>query len=222
VSDRRRLGVLDWLLLAALIVSSVGAIAGASAWWAARDEGRDAHQEYVTSATLVGEVKRLRTLPRVVGEGPPPGGHLGMLTDALGDAGLGNSVLQRVSPESESSWARPEDSAAPGRLQLRRAGARVELEGVSISQLGRFLASWRRLHPQWTPTTITLSPRLSGSRGGMEGGYQPPTWSVSLVLTCVYLAPDSAASAGGGGGEGLDGRAAAREPSVRMGGTRGT
>lgn len=217
MNERRGLGMLDGLLVAALVASSAGAIAAASSWWAASQERRVAHADHAAAAALVREVTRLRALPRVVGERPPPVEHLDMLTDALGDAGLGTNVLRRVSPEGEATWAAPADLAAAGRLPLRKAGVRVELDGVSMPQLGRFLASWRRQQPQWTPTTITLSPRLVG---GAESVHQAPTWSVSLVLTCVYLAPESAAS--GGGGDGLDGRAATRGPSARGGGAHGT
>jgi hypothetical protein len=67
---------------------------------------------------------------------------------ALAAAGLPASTLANLSPDNGTAVP-----GGPGLVQLR---AGLTLNNVTLPQVGRFLAEWRRRQPSWTVTGIDL------------------------------------------------------------------
>src|SRR5262245_23990503 len=95
------------------------------------------------------------------GKRPPPG-IAGQISDALAEAGVSTSALAQLTPEADTPFAA--DTA--GGASARRQSARLTLEPVTLPELGRFLQARRVRHPEWTTSSIQLSPvRDEGPRG---------------------------------------------------------
>lgn len=188
----RRFQLLDWLLIASIAGALAAAAWNASRWWVARTRATAAHGEVATARDLVAAVERARALPPLLAESAPPRDQLALVTDTLGRAGVAASVLRRVQPEAEGAIERIEGVTLP----VRRSSMRVELDGLTLPELGRFLATWRTQNPEWTPVLVTLSPRAETARdaplspqGVSQTAVQTaPRWTVSLSLATLYLA----------------------------------
>lgn len=94
---------------------------------------------------------------------------------ALADAGLPNSALASLSPESQDS---PSNA---GNAVKRRAT--LTLASITLPELGRFLDTWRGREAAWTVTSIDLSPDARGESA--PGGDLP----IRAVLTIESIAP---------------------------------
>jgi len=79
----------------------------------------------------------------------PTPGLATRIADVVSKAGLPQSALQNLSPETES---------AAGTSGLRKQAARITLDGLTLPELGRFLQEWRVAEPVWTMATIDIPP----------------------------------------------------------------
>jgi hypothetical protein len=91
----------------------------------------------------------------------PAGGLAGKVAAALARAGLPASALQGLSPEAETLTS----------AHCFRERATVTLTGITLPQVGGFLDAWRTGEPEWTVSSIDLSPldRGLGSAAGRPG-----------------------------------------------------
>jgi len=160
----------------------VAATALAFAWsaqrlWATRSDLEVARQKDVQSAKVIAEVRHLLTLPAIIEEAPIREDRiLGLVSDCLSQSGINPSAIRDVSSESQ----------AGGTTTYRRQNIRVQLDSLSVPDVGRFLATWNRLHPTWTPTNINLSPAQRNEGG--KPNTTSITWAATVVFTSTYLA----------------------------------
>jgi len=103
------------------------------------------------SATDAREIATLRSAapPESRRHRPAPPGLATRVADVVSKAGLPQSSLQNLSPETETSV---------GGTALRRQVAKVTLDGLALPELGRFLQEWRTAEPAWTVSSIDITP----------------------------------------------------------------
>ncbi len=188
----RRLEFLDWSLIAMVAVAVAAVAWTGGRWWASSVRAAKADVELASALELVAAVERARALPSVLAEASPGGDQLSVVRDTLGRAGLPESMLRRVQAEAEGASERIEGVTLP----IRRSAMRVELDGLTLPELGRFLGTWRTLNPGWTPVLVNLSPRPETVRDGLgspqglsrtSAEAAPPRWTVSLSMAALYL-----------------------------------
>lgn len=159
-------------------------------WWSATGNLAVAQAQDARAAGLVSEVKHLRTLKPIVNELPTSSELiLGMVADSLAQAGINHSASKDVSAEQDSGPLPGGNmGGTSGSIEsYRKQSIRVQLEGVSVPDIGRLLAAWSKAHPTWVATTVNLSPQPKNESSGK--GLDPnPAWSATLVFTSVYLA----------------------------------
>lgn len=148
----------------------------ASRWWAASSDLVAAQTADREAGAIISEVRHLRTLPIIVEDGQTREDRLlGMVSDTLVQAGMNPSVIKDVSS----------DSVSAGAGVYRRQTIRAQLESISIPDLGRFLASWKKQHPTWIATTLNVAPmKRAGSDAKSETSV---AWSVSIFFTSSFL-----------------------------------
>lgn len=187
-----RLKLLDWLLIT-LLAGAVAATGWCSAhWWRARERASSADAEVSRVRDLLAALARVRAREPVLAEGVPTGDQLSLVSDALGRAGLPVAVLRRVQPEGDGAG----DLGNDMKLPVRRIGMRIELDALTLPELGRLLGAWRSQNPSWIPVLINLSARPDNPREG-QASLQAvtqwttksvsPRWTVSLSMAVVYL-----------------------------------
>lgn len=191
----RQLKFLDWILIAVATVAVAAVASTGMRWWTSSVRASKADAELSNAMELVAAVERARALPPVLAEAPPAGDQLSVVRDTLGRAGLPESVLRRVQAEADGASERIEGVTLP----IRRSAMRVELDGLTLPELGRFLGTWRTQNPGWTPVLVNLSPRpetardgLGSSQGTLRSSAEaaPPRWTVSLSMAALYLTSD--------------------------------
>jgi hypothetical protein len=191
----RQLKFLDWMLIS-VATGAVAAVAWAGMrWWTSSVRASKADAELAIALELVDAVERARALPAVLAEASPAGDQLSVVRDTLGRAGLPESLLRRVQAEADGASERIEGVTLP----IRRSAMRVELDGLTLPELGRFLGTWRTQNTGWTPVLMNLSPRPETVRDGLgapqatsrsSAEAAPPRWTVSLSMAAMYLASD--------------------------------
>lgn len=188
-----RLQVVDWLLAVAAACAAAAVMWTAASWWAMRARALEASAELTSAMELATAVQRARATPALLADEAPSGDLLSLVSDTLGRAGVPASVLRRVQPEADGVNQRIDGVALP----VRRSAMRVELEGVTLPELGRVLAVWRTQNPEWTPVLVNLSSRPEVTREDMaspqstpraSSPFQPPRWTVSMSMATLYLA----------------------------------
>lgn len=92
-----------------------------------------------------------------------------LLVPVLREAGLPAGCLASVTPEGERAVG-----------TARRATTRITLKGLSLPQVGSFLAGWWRAHPDHIVTAIELTP---------EAGAEPAGLRVDLVTQHELASP---------------------------------
>lgn len=92
---------------------------------------------------------------------------------SIAAAGLPSTTLSSLSPESSANDG-GHDRFSAVRIDRRRAV--LTLGSVTLPQLGRFLAAWREREPEWTVTSIDVTPMNIGDGGSSSkdrsGGVQ--------------------------------------------------
>lgn len=74
---------------------------------------------------------------------------------SIAAAGLPSTALSSLSPESIANDGGHDRSFA---VRIDRRRAVLTLGSVTLPQLGRFLAAWREREPEWTVTSIDVTP----------------------------------------------------------------
>lgn len=145
------------------------------------------------------EVTRLRSLPVAAAlEKRPEPGIVGHLTTSLAVAGLPSSLMTSFNPGSDAPYVMPSDSSSPAAPTgiYRKQEARLTLEPLTLPELGRFLKSWKELHPEWTCAAIEVTPTVPSTpttaltpttttTGPAESA---PRLRASIGIQAVYLA----------------------------------
>jgi len=145
-------------------------------WWTARNQLAAARAGDLQAAALISEVRQLRALPIIVEDSAVREDRLlGMVSDSLVQAGVNPSAIRGVSSESNSAGSGP----------YRRQSIRVQLDPISVPDVGRFLSNWKSRHPTWIPTSLNLAPMQRS--GGGKRTETPVLWSVSIFFTSSFL-----------------------------------
>lgn len=176
---RSTLSTALWALTA--VVSCLFVWAG-HGWWNAHTRLAQLREHDRATADLVQEVRHLRTLPVIVADEPTRQESVfGMVSDTLVHAGINPSSLKDVGSDAVGGTAQ----------NYRRQKIRIQLDSVSVPDVGRFLASWRKHHPTWIATAFNLAPMQRA-----DSTLDQPAWSVSIEVTSTFLdrAPDAAAN----------------------------
>jgi hypothetical protein len=168
---------LEFSLGLLVAVTALAFVWSAQRLWSTRSDLEVARQQDVQSAKLIAEVRHLRSLPAIIEEAPIREDRiLGLVSDCLSQSGVNPAAIRDVSSESQ----------AGGTTTYRRQNIRVQLDSLSVPDVGRFLSTWNKLHPTWTPTTINLSPAQKNEGG--KAGTTSVAWAATVVFTSTYLA----------------------------------
>lgn len=126
------------------------------------------------------ELQRLRARRPAISAGKRPQPNVyAHLTDALVEAGVPTQSLKEVSPGEDAS-VKVEGAAG----NYRRQSMRVTLEAVTLPQTGRFFDVWRSRQPEWTVTSIQITP-VTGKDQPRQAAQRPIR--VQLVMEATYL-----------------------------------
>ncbi|MBL8885186.1 MAG: hypothetical protein JNK16_00885 [Phycisphaerales bacterium] len=167
----------DFAITIAACAAAGALVWSTSRWWAASRDVETARTADLQAAAIISEVRHLRTLPIIVEDGQTREDRLlGMVSDSLVQAGINPSVIKDVSSESVSA----------GAGVYHRQTIRVQFESISIPDLGRFLASWKKQHPTWIATTLNVAPMKRAVSGG-KSSETSVAWSVSIFFTSSFL-----------------------------------
>ncbi len=192
-----RLQFWDWVLVMLAVCAAAAVTWTAACWWTMRARASEARAGHARAMELVAAVQRARATPPLLADDAPSGDPLSLVSDTLGRAGVPASVLRRVQPEADGVSHRIEGVALP----IRRSAMRVELDGLTLPELGRVLAVWRTHNPEWTPVLVNLSscPEMTRddaaspqSTPRARAQAQPPRWTVSMSIATLYLAASGA------------------------------
>ncbi len=129
------------------------AIAGsrAASAYHQRIQGRDQLTRVSQQAAELGSLRR--SAPDSGVAPLPDSGLATRVTDAMSRAGLSSSMMQSLSPESET-----------GERGVVRQHATLVLTGITLPKLGKFVESWREREP-WIISGLDLAPAGPASPG---------------------------------------------------------
>ncbi len=166
-----------WLLVLALSGAALALTAPAASRAHRRLQGELAR--LATARAQAAEIALLRGDTPEWTRRPPPGSGLAeRVSGALAAAGLPASALASLSPAAET------DVGGGGGLRARRRRAVVTLSGVTLPQVGGFLAAWRGLEPAWTVAGVDLT-QDNAHRPPAGGGDLP--LRASIALEALYV-----------------------------------
>lgn len=185
---------------------------------AARALREAAEQRYAAAAADAARCAALRELPLVVADQPADDTALsGLVTAVLAEAGLPSTALRQLTPEPAVLISAPVGAAqfsgggsdaggtsgaggaggtggggsgGGGGGGYRRQVAGVELQDLTLEELGRFLERWRMNHPRWVPLRIELQHTAASGGGGGDGQNR---FTIRLALACTTRVGRSAA-----------------------------
>lgn len=181
----RHVGAPDALLVAAVVLGVAACGLCGWRWSMAWTQVSRSNAALAEARALVADLEQARERPAILAESPPSSDPLTMVKDTLGQAGIAESVLRRVLPEADGVIERIEGVTLP----IRRSAVRVELDGVTLAELGRFLAAWRSRNPAWTPVLLNLSPQAQSLRdaAGPTFATGEPRWTVNMSAASLYV-----------------------------------
>lgn len=162
--------------------------AGADRWRTARDGLESARIVAQRAAGMVAERDRLSALAPVLAvRGEAEDALPGRVTGVLVAAGLGADRFQRATMLGDVVVADRSGVPSAGGVVRRRQTASVQLRGLTVGELGRFLAAWRERQPTWIPARLEM--RTSGpSPAGAVGG--EAEFAVTLTMENQYVDTD--------------------------------
>lgn len=100
----------------------------------------------------------------------------------LADAGIASSSFGGLQSEAESGIVYGSGNA---RSNVRRQAVRINLNQLTIAQIGEFLARWTATQPLWIPTRIELT--HSREKDQAEHG----RYTLTLVLSALYVSEEN-------------------------------
>jgi len=157
----------------------------AAIWWSvtrwhrAETEADRAERLHQAIAADVGEVTRLEASRETVSlQERPPQDVIALVNAVLAEVGLRELHLKRLTAESDAALPRQAGDSGP---EFRRQSVRLVLQGMTMPELGQFLARWRTQHPVWTPARLELA--HPQGRRVRDGEYE-----VTIVLSAAYVA----------------------------------
>jgi len=166
-----------WLLVLALSGAALALTAPAASRSHGRLQGELAR--LAAARAQAAEIALLRGDAPEWTRRPPPGSGLAeRVSGALAAAGLPASALASLSPAAEA------DAGGGSGLRARKRRAVVTLSGVTLPQVGGFLAAWRRLEPAWTVAGVDLI-QDHAHRAPPGGGDLP--LRASIALEALYV-----------------------------------
>jgi hypothetical protein len=114
------------------------------------------------------------------------------VSDCLSAAGLAPSSLAALSPAADTpiTLGGPATGGTIGMSAVRRRAV-LTLAPVTLPLVGRVLHAWREAHPDWTISSIDLTPEPTGRRELDPGSDLP----LRTVIAVEALFVDSASSA---------------------------
>ena len=138
---------------------------------AAREDVARELQSLEQTASDLREWSELKTQREVVSAAKRPTQDvIAQVNAVLRDAGVPTERLKGLEPES--------DVALAGRYRTQTI--RLALEGVTLREVGSFLAAWRAAKTVWTPRSIELTQVVDkdGASSGLDA---------RLVIAATYL-----------------------------------
>lgn len=131
-------------------------------------------------AQVCGELDELRGLQNeqqkaLIGA-RPSSDVLHVISDILDKARVDASCLRRVDPGAPM----PVESASDG-PEYRRESVRVQLEPLTLPQLGAVLAAWARTGTPWNVAEVELT-------AVTQQRLQQPHYAVTLTVSALYVA----------------------------------
>lgn len=112
---------------------------------------------------------------------------IAMVNAAMAEAGIPNAQFKGLSPEADVALA-PRNGPNVTPAGYRRQSLRLSLAGLSVADLGRFLAAWRQSQQIWTVTRLELTHQRSPEPVGGDA------YDVTIILAATYIAEGAAQS----------------------------
>ena len=120
-------------------------------------------------------VTALRAAQQVVAENRRPDQDvIRRVNEALAQAGIDQGRFAGLRPSSDTALAGQDGP------QYRRQNVQVSLSGLTVPEIGAFLAAWAESGELWTPTDIDLT---HARTAGDEGRY-----NMTMMLGATYVA----------------------------------
>lgn len=177
---------LDVALGVAVALSVVALIWSTFQLWSNKKALEQARYQDRQAANLIAEVRHLRSLPAIVEEQAIREDHvLGLVSDCLSQSGINPSAIRDVSSESQPGGEVAGANPGAGGANYRRQNIRAQLDSLGVPEIGRFLATWSKLHPNWIPTTVNLSP--TSKNAGSKSDVSAVLWTATIVFTSTYF-----------------------------------
>ncbi|MBX3388493.1 MAG: hypothetical protein KF691_03445 [Phycisphaeraceae bacterium] len=181
---------LDVALGAVVALSAAALIWSTFQLWSNKKALEQARYQDLQAANLIAEVRHLRSLPAIVEEQAIREDRvLGLVSDCLSQSGINPSVIRDVSSESLPGGGFAGANPGGGGANYCRQNIRAQLDSLGVPEIGRFLATWSKLHPNWIPTTVNLSPTSKNAGSKSDDG--SVLWTATIVLTSTYLSTPS-------------------------------
>ena len=106
----------------------------------------------------------------------PPQDVIALVNATLREAGVPADRFKNLEPEND----------VPTGTGLRRQTLRLQLEQVTVPQLGQFLAAWRSGQSLWTPTSLELTHRPAGPEAGGDPA-AADRFDARMVVAATYV-----------------------------------
>lgn len=140
---------------AILVMSAIVLAWSGHRWAMARTEANIAIRQLALVSADAKEIASIKASSPPESRRPRPAPGLATrVADVVSKADLRQAALQNLSPETESA-------AGAG---LRRQAAKITMDGMTLSELGRFLNEWRNAEPMWTVCSIDITPTPAKTR----------------------------------------------------------
>ena len=164
-------------LVAAIVMSPV--VLCAHRYQASKKALEEATQDLESAASSIQEVLDLRAAQQVVGiQQRPTQDVIAQVNSVLADVGIPSNQLRSLTPESNGLVNQSGDAPGP---KLKRQLLRLNLENVSVGELGGFLDQWRTVQSMWTVSRIELTHVRDQNPANSR-------FDVNLLISAVYLA----------------------------------
>lgn len=173
------IALLTRLLLVVSVVLSVLCVRSAFSVANARSAHSAAVAELASATLLLSQLESLRGKPLLLAAAAPDETELFLhAADVLAGAGVpGGSVRVTVTPQGDAQMV----TTMAATTQYRRRIVQLDLQPITVRNIGAFLARWREQHPEWVPSRIELS-----HADRKATGQAAATFIARITLTSTY------------------------------------